>query len=131
MKRGLLPMILCLALATTPALAGDECGVPVQHWQSRDAALRHAASLGWQVQSLKIDDGCYELRGHDVQGRAFKAKLDPQTLRVVKMRLREGDGDGRHERERERARARSHDPPTPATPRPVPPPEDTPRDHIE
>ncbi|MCL4771551.1 MAG: PepSY domain-containing protein [Burkholderiaceae bacterium] len=118
---------LCLVLAAAPALADDDCDVPVQYWQSRDAALRHAASLGWQVQRLKIDDGCYEIRGRDAQGRAFKAKLDPQTLRVVKMKLRNDDGN--HERERERTRSR--DDPAPATANPVSSPGTTPRGQIE
>ena len=107
--------ILCLVLVAAPALADDDCDVPVQYWQSRDAALRHAASLGWQVQRLKIDDGCYEIRGRDAQGRTFKAKLDPQTLRVVKMKQRD--------RERQRSgptvSGESTPPPnaiTPATP---------------
>ena len=45
-----------------------------------------AARQGWQVQRLKIDDGCYELRGTDAQGRSFKAKIDPETLKVLKMK---------------------------------------------
>ena len=53
------------------------------------------------MQRLKIDDGCYELRGRDAQGRAFKAKIDPRTLAVVKMRQR-GDDDDHRERERHR-----------------------------
>ena len=119
--------ILCLVLVAAPALADDDCDVPVQYWQSRDAALRHAASLGWQVQRLKIDDGCYEIRGRDAQGRTFKAKLDPQTLRVVKMKLRNDDGN--HARERERTRGR--DAPAPATANPIPSPGNVPRGQIE
>ena len=114
--------ILCLVLVAAPALADDDCDVPVQYWQSRDAALRHAASLGWQVQRLKIDDGCYELRGRDAQGRAFKAKIDPRTLAVVKMRQR-GDDDDHRERERHRERRGDQTPrnAAPADAGPLPP----------
>ena len=87
-------LVLSLGLAAAPALADDDdCEVPVGQWQSRDAVLRLAAQQGWQVQRLKIDDGCYELRGKDAQGREFKAKLDPQTLRVLKMKPRDRDRD--------------------------------------
>ena len=120
-------LALALALAAAPALASDDCDVPVQHWQSRDAALRHAASLGWQVQRLKIDDGCYEIYGRDAQGRDFKAKLDPQTLRVMKMKLR--NDNGHHERER--TRTRSRDDPAPAAANPVPSPGTAPGGQIE
>ena len=59
---------------------------------------------GWQIQRLKIDDGCYEIRGTDSQGRGFKAKIDPETLKVVKMKQR----DRQRTRERERGRDREH-----------------------
>ena len=101
MKHTVPLLALSLALAAAPALADDDCEAPVQTWQSRDAVMQHAAAQGWQVQRLKIDDGCYEIRGRDAQGRSFKAKLDPQTLRVVKMKQR---GDDHHERERRRER---------------------------
>lgn len=114
--------ILCLALAATPASADDDCDVPVPLWQSRDAVLQHANRQGWQVQRLKIDDGCYEIRGRDAQGRAFKARLDPQTLRVVKMKLRAGDDehdrDHRHRHERERSQGRDASEPAGSVPRP-------------
>ncbi len=114
--------ILCLALAATPASADDDCDVPVPLWQSRDAVLQHANRQGWQVQRLKIDDGCYEIRGRDAQGRAFKARLDPQTLRVVKMKLRAGDDehdrDHRHRHERERSQDRDASEPAGSVPRP-------------
>ena len=105
-------LALCLALAAAPALADDDCEAPVQHWQSRDAVMRHAAAQGWQVQRLKIDDGCYEVRGRDAEGRRFKAKLDPETLAPVSMKWREGSDDSRQGRERERRR--EHAPNDPA-----------------
>ncbi|MCC7484879.1 MAG: PepSY domain-containing protein [Burkholderiales bacterium] len=96
---------LLLGLAAAPVLAGDDCDAPVRDWQSRDAVMQMAAQRGWQVQRLKIDDGCYEIRGRDAQGRAFKAKLDPRTLRLVKMKVRDRD----HDKERNRSRARAED----------------------
>jgi len=96
------PYLLALSLGTgaLPALAGDDCDVPVERWQPRDAVLRMAAAQGWQVQRLKIDDGCYELRATDAQGRAFKARIDPETLKVLKLRQR----DRKHARDDERER---------------------------
>lgn len=94
--QGLLALSLSLA---APALLADDddCDVPVKQWQSRDAVLRLAAQQGWQVQRLKIDDGCYEIRGTDAQGRSFKAKIDPETLKVLKIK------------QRDRRRAQEHD----------------------
>lgn len=101
-----LALPVALALAAAPALAGDDCDVPIEQWQPREAVLQKAAQQGWKVQRLKIDDGCYELRGRDENGRAFKAKLDPRTLETVKMRRR----DDQRERGRARDRDRVHRP---------------------
>lgn len=99
-----LALPLALAVAAVPALASDDCDVPIEQWQPREAVLQKAAQQGWEVQRLKIDDGCYEIRGRDENGRAFKAKLDPRTLETVKMKRRDG------ERARDRDRDRVHRP---------------------
>ena len=98
------PLLLSLGLLAGPALADDDCDAPVRQWQPREAVMQMAAQKGWQVQRLKIDDGCYELRGRDAQGRGFKAKIDPRTLAIVKMKQRDHDHDGGHERRYERER---------------------------
>ncbi len=87
LRQGLL--ILSMGLMALPALAGDDCDQPVERWQSREAVRQMAAEQGWQIQRLKIDDGCYEIRGTDAQGQGFKAKIDPATLEVLKMKRRE------------------------------------------
>lgn len=79
-------LVLALGLATLPAWAGDDCDAPVNRWQSRDAVRQMATAQGWQVQRLRIDDGCYEIRGTDATGRTFKAKVDPETLKVLKIK---------------------------------------------
>ena len=96
LRQGLL--VLSLALAALPAVAEDDCDAPLARWQSREAVRQMAAQQGWQIQRLKIDDGCYEVRGTDAQGRSFKAKLDPETLKVLKLK----HGDTSHNRERDR-----------------------------
>lgn len=100
---------LVLAVAALPAVASSDCDAPAARWQSREAVRQMAAQQGWQVERLKIDDGCYEIRGTDAQGQRFKAKLDPETLQVLKIKLRERD-DHHKDRDRERERRRDHTP---------------------
>ena len=102
LRRGLLA--LSLGLAALPTWADDDCNAPMDRWQSREAVRQMAAQQGWQIQRLKIDDGCYEIRGTDNQGRTFKAKIDPETLKVVKMKQR----DREHSQKRDRDRDREH-----------------------
>ena len=134
LRRGLLA--LSLGLAALPTLADDDCDAPVQRWQPREAVRQMAAQRGWEIQRLKIDDGCYEIRGQDAEGRAFKAKIDPETLKVVKMKRRDREG-GERERQRERTRDREHLPgaaapaPGSAAPSPVFTPGTAPRGQVE
>ena len=91
-------LALSLGLTALPASADKDCDAPLNRWQSRDAVRQMAAAQGWEIQRLKIDDGCYEVRGTDSQGRAFKAKIDPETLKVLKMK----QGERRHAPDRDR-----------------------------
>jgi hypothetical protein len=102
---------LVLAVAALPALASTDCDAPASQWQSRETVRQMAVQQGWQVERLKIDDGCNEIRGTDVQGRRFKAKLDPETLQVLKIKQRE-----RKERERRRERPPRDAGATPSSP---------------
>ena len=126
-------LVLSLGLAALPAWAGDDCDAPVNRWQSREALQQWASAQGWQVQRLKIDDGCYEIRGTDAQGRAFKAKIDPETLKVLKMKHRDHGHDRDRDRDRhdERATRPSQAPRAEGTTPPLPAPGATPRGYIE
>ena len=94
-------LVLSLGLAALPALADNDCDAPLNRWQSRDAVRQMAAAQGWQIERLKIDDGCYEIRFTDAQGRRFKAKIDPETLKVLKLK------QAGHQRELQREREAS------------------------
>jgi hypothetical protein len=109
LSQGLL--VLSLGLAVLPALADDDCDAPLSRWQSRDAVRQMAAAQGWQIERLKIDDGCYEIRFTDAQGRRFKAKIDPETLKVLK--LKPDDHKREHKSERERDGQGAAQPPQP------------------
>jgi hypothetical protein len=85
--------MLTLALIVSPALAGDDCTVPMTDWQPREAVMKFAAEQGWDLRRIRIDDGCYEVIGRDAEGRAIEVKLNPATLAVVEMEFEDGDDD--------------------------------------
>lgn len=89
-------LVLSLGLAAPFVWAGNDCDAPLNRWQTREAVRQMAEAQGWKIERLKIDDGCYEIRGQDALGRHFKAKIDPETLKVLKIKQRE------HPREKER-----------------------------
>lgn len=111
-------LVLSVGMASLPAWADDDCSAPLELWQSREAVRQLAAAKGWQVHRLKIDDGCYEVRATDAEGRAFKAKLDPETLKVLTIKHRDRDRDRDHERYRARDRDHVGDAPRSGSPAP-------------
>ena len=76
------------------ALAAEDCTDPVADWQPRETLRLQLEQHGWEVQRIKVDDGCYEVRGVDKIGNAFKAKYAPASLRIRKLEITfERDGD--------------------------------------
>ena len=114
MKRPILiAALLSSALASPVALAKeDDCKAPMAQWQPREAVEQMAKAQGWTVRRIKVDDGCYQIRGMDADGREIAVKVDPGSLAIVRMKQRNGRGDGddarpRSTRARARARART------------------------
>jgi hypothetical protein len=81
---------LLLAGAVT-ASAEEDCDVRIGDWQPRSAVVKMAESKGWTVQRIKTDDGCYEIRCTDRDGRSFEATVDPATLEVLATEYEDGD----------------------------------------
>jgi hypothetical protein len=87
-----------LVVAGPTAWAGKKCDAPAETWQPRSAVSALAERNGWSIDRLKVDDGCYEIKGRDAEGRRFKAKIDPASLQVIGIKRERGE----RERERER-----------------------------
>lgn len=88
-----LAVVAALA-ASGAALADTDCSDPLKDWQSREALRQQVELRGWTVQRIKVDDGCYEVRGTDRLGNKVKAKYGPATLRIRSLEVEFGpDGD--------------------------------------
>ncbi len=85
--------VVCI-LVSGNALADMECVDPVADWQSRDVLRERLEQRGWKVQRIKVDDGCYEVKGIDRRGNKFKAKYAPASLRVRKLEIDFNEDDG-------------------------------------
>ncbi|MGB4859818.1 MAG: PepSY domain-containing protein [Dokdonella sp.] len=95
MKRQILAMtILFGILASGAAWADNDCVAPADQWQPREALRQQVERLGWTVHRIKVDEGCYEVRGTDRLGNKIKAKYAPDSLRIRKLEIDFGqDGD--------------------------------------
>ncbi len=97
-----IPALLAATLLAGSLLAGaaradDGCGAPMTDWQPRAAVADMAASRGWQVRRIRVDDGCYQILGQDGEGRAIEVTLDPATLDVVGIEYGDDEDDDDHD----------------------------------
>lgn len=81
---------LLLALAVGPALADNDCNDPVATWKTREQVRLLFEQNGRTVQRIKVDDGCYEVRGLDRIGNRIKAKYWPASLRIRSLEVEFG-----------------------------------------
>ncbi|MBX9836300.1 MAG: PepSY domain-containing protein [Burkholderiaceae bacterium] len=90
-------VVLVALLTGGGAWADSQCNSPVQDWQPREVLRQQLEQQGWQVQRIKVDDGCYEVRGIDAEGNRFKAQYAPDSLRLQKMKIKNSHrGEQRH-----------------------------------
>lgn len=66
----------------------DDCTDPVEQWQPREQLRQMLHSHGWQVNRIKVDDGCYEVKGLDRQGHRVKASFSPASLRIIELEVK-------------------------------------------
>ena len=89
-------MMIALALTTVaagPALAGGKCVVPEAEWQPQAALEAKLKADGWDVRSVKVEDGCYEAYALDAEGNRVEAYFDPKTFARVDAGDTDSDSD--------------------------------------
>ncbi len=70
------------------AYADDDCTSPMSEWQPREAVTAYVTDLGISPERLRVDDGCYEVRGLDADGNRVELEIEPATLVVQKLKVR-------------------------------------------
>lgn len=76
--------------ASTLAYAETDCDDPISAWKPRALLRQQVEQRGWTVQRIKVDDGCYEVRGIDRMGNKVKAKYAPASLRIRSLEVEFG-----------------------------------------
>lgn len=88
-RRTLTALALAVFAPATAAFADDDnCRVPRDQWQPREAVFELAEQNGGSLREFEIDDGCYEIEGRDSDGNWIEVELDPATLEIVEMEWR-------------------------------------------
>lgn len=87
MKPWMLAISTAAWLCAGTALADTDCDDPVANWQSRDTLRQQLEDNGWKVKRIRVDDGCYEVKGIDRIGNRFEAKFSPASLQIRKLEI--------------------------------------------
>ena len=84
--------ILSGLLFSSAVLADDECVDPVADWKPREVLRQQLEQRGWEIQRIKVEDGCYQVRGVDHLGNKFQAVYAPASLRILKLKVNFSSG---------------------------------------
>lgn len=74
---------------SVPALASPRCHVPMADWQPRQVLEDKLKAEGWTIRRIKSDDGCYKVYGTRSDGQRVKATFAPDSLLLIREKLRE------------------------------------------
>ena len=104
---------LAATLASTMTFADDDCRDPVSDWQPREVLRQKLEAEGWEVRRIKIDDGCYEVKGLDQDGNKVEAEYAPASLRLRELEIESEDDEDDDDDDGENTRQRSDTRPAP------------------
>ncbi|SPB14187.1 hypothetical protein NOV72_01436 [Caballeronia novacaledonica] len=80
--------ILALSLAlgfSGAAFAKADCTAhPKSEWMKESDAKAQLEAQGYKIRKFKVDGNCYEIYGHDKDGKKVEIYYDTKTLAVVK-----------------------------------------------
>jgi hypothetical protein len=88
MKNKVITLLITSCLVSGTALADNDCTDPVSEWQSRDQLRQIIEDKGWKVKRIKVDDGCYKVKGLDRKGNRIKATFSPASLKIRELRIK-------------------------------------------
>ena len=82
-------LALLLLLACAPAFAAANCPkYPKAEWMPEADAKSKIEAMGYKISKFKVDGNCYEIYGHNKEGKKAEVYFDAKTLTVVKAEIK-------------------------------------------
>lgn len=73
--------VLAFAAAGASAQHAERCEpIPKDQWKPQAELERRLTDMGWKIRRVKIENGCYEVYGHDERGVKVEVFFHPKTL---------------------------------------------------
>ncbi len=80
--------LAALLLASGSALAAAKCAKhPKSEWMPQAEAKAKIEAQGYKIRKFKVDGNCYEIYGHNKEGKKAEVYFDTKTLDVVKAEI--------------------------------------------
>jgi len=77
-----------LAFCAGSALAGATCEKhPKEEWMKEADAKAKLEAEGYKIKKFKVDGQCYEIYGHNKEGKKVEIYFDTKTLAIVKAEI--------------------------------------------
>lgn len=95
---------LGLTMSAALVRADDDCTDPIASWQPREQLKQKLEAQGWTVYRIRVDDGCYKVRGVDEQGKQVEATYSPASLQLKELELEDEEHERREREHREEQR---------------------------
>jgi hypothetical protein len=81
-------LLLTLAMAAPAAFAAANCTKhPKNEWMPQAEAKKKLEAQGYKIRKFKVDGNCYEIYGHNKEGKKVEIYFDTKTLAVVKSEI--------------------------------------------
>lgn len=82
-------LTLTLSATSALALAGPQCtSEPNDKWQDQTAFQDNLKAQGYQIKKFKVTSGnCYEIYGHDKDGKKVEIYFNPVDGSIVKQNI--------------------------------------------
>lgn len=70
------------------AFAGAKCTAhPKEEWIKETDAKAKLEAQGYKIKKFKVDGQCYEIYGHNQEGKKVEIYFDTKTLDIVKSEI--------------------------------------------
>ena len=102
--------LLFLAVAMAFGLAGEANAseenrdrAPKTTWLSEDAIKSKLINLGYSVRKIETEDGRYEVKATDNEGRKVELYVNPVTGEIEKSSTKKGEDEKRSDERKDRS----------------------------
>ncbi|MDR6493737.1 PepSY domain-containing protein [Paraburkholderia sp. 22099] len=83
-----LMVLLAAVAASNAAFAKADCTAhPKSEWIKESDARAQLEAQGYKIKKFQVDGNCYEIYGHNKDGKKVEIYYDTKTLAVVKSEI--------------------------------------------